>query len=196
MLFRSEVRNLKHMAWPFLIALTVPATALLLWLHAPAALMLGPLLAGIVFAAGGGTVRDLAAAELCYAPQFGAAKDPVNLAGMIASNHLDGDMPLADWRRIEGAVLVDVREPQEYAAGHVAGAMNLPLSVLRERHGELPRDRDVAVYCQVGQRGYFATRFLQQQGLRVANLSGGYTTWLALHAVGLAPGESRSGERP
>lgn len=144
----------------------------------------------------GGTVRDLAEAELCYAPQFGAAKDPVNLAGMIATNHLDGDMPLADWRRTAEACLVDVRDPGEYAAGHLAGAMNIPLSVLRGRHGELPRDREVVVYCQVGQRGYFATRFLLQCGVRAANLSGGYTTWLALRAAGLVPGEVRTGDRP
>src|SRR6185369_6628558 len=72
----------------------------------------------------GGTVRDLAEAELCYAPQFGGAKDPVNLAGMIAVNHLDGLMPLADWQALDrtGAVLLDVRNDDEYAAGHAAGA--------------------------------------------------------------------------
>jgi len=134
----------------------------------------------------GGTVHDLAEAELCYAPQFGAAKDPVNLAGMIAANHLDGDMPLADWRRLEsdGQVVVDVREPDEFAAGHVAGAVNLPLSQLRGRYGELPRDRLLAVYCQVGQRGYYAVRFLLQHAYRAANLSGGWTTYQALRAAG------------
>jgi NADPH-dependent 2,4-dienoyl-CoA reductase/sulfur reductase-like enzyme/rhodanese-related sulfurtransferase len=135
----------------------------------------------------GATVRDLAEAELCYAPQFGAAKDPVNLAGMIAANHLDGDMPLAEWRRLgsDGQVAVDVREPDEFAAGHVAGALNLPLSQLRGRYGELPRDRPLAVYCQVGQRGYYAVRFLLQHGYRAANLSGGWTTYQALRAAGV-----------
>ncbi len=133
----------------------------------------------------GGTVRDLAEAELCYAPQFGAAKDPVNLAGMIATNHLDGVMPLAAWDRRDGRAVVDVREPDEFAAGHVPGAVNVPLSQLRERHAELPRDRDLALYCQVGQRGYYATRFLLQHGYRAANLSGGYTTYRALLAAGL-----------
>jgi NADPH-dependent 2,4-dienoyl-CoA reductase/sulfur reductase-like enzyme/rhodanese-related sulfurtransferase len=133
-----------------------------------------------------GTVRDLAEAELCYAPQFGAAKDPVNLAGMIASNHLDGDMPLADWGRLgaDGQVVVDVREPDEFAAGHVGGAVNLPLSQLRGRHHELPRNRPLAVYCQVGQRGYYAVRFLLQHGYQAANLSGGWTTYEALRAAG------------
>jgi rhodanese-related sulfurtransferase len=133
------------------------------------------------------TVRDLAEAELCYAPQFGAAKDPVNLAGMVATNHLDGLMPLADWTRLgDGtSLLVDVREPGEYAAGHIPGAQNLPLSSLRARHGELPRDRPLAIYCGVGQRAYYATRFLLQHGYRAANLSGGWATYCALHRAGL-----------
>jgi NADPH-dependent 2,4-dienoyl-CoA reductase/sulfur reductase-like enzyme/rhodanese-related sulfurtransferase len=134
-----------------------------------------------------GTVRDLAEAELCYAPQFGAAKDPVNLAGMIATNHLDGDMPLADWTDLDGRLLLDVREPDEFAAGHVDGAVNLPLSQLRERYRELPSGRPVAAYCQVGQRGYYAVRFLRQHGCNAANLSGGYTTYRALRAAGLVP---------
>ena len=138
----------------------------------------------------GATVRDLAEAELCYAPQFGGAKDPVNLAGMIAVNHLDGLMPLADWRDLGGAdaLVVDVRDPDEYAAGHVPGAINVPLAQLRRRHEELPRDRPLALCCGVGQRAYYATRFLLQRGYRAANLSGGYATYRALRAVGLAPG--------
>jgi NADPH-dependent 2,4-dienoyl-CoA reductase/sulfur reductase-like enzyme/rhodanese-related sulfurtransferase len=138
----------------------------------------------------GATVRDLAEAELCYAPQFGGAKDPVNLAGMIAVNHLDGLMPLASWHDLGGAdaVVVDVRDPDEYAAGRIPGAINLPLSQLRARHRELPHDRPLALCCGVGQRAYYATRFLQQRGYRAANLSGGYTTYRALRAVGLAPG--------
>ncbi len=137
----------------------------------------------------GATVRDLAEAELCYAPQFGGAKDPVNLAGMIAVNHLDGLMPLADWASLGAtdALVVDVRDPAEYAAGHIAGAVNVPLAELRERHGELPRDRSLTLCCGVGQRAYYATRFLVQQGFRAANLSGGYTTYCARRAVGLVP---------
>ncbi len=135
------------------------------------------------------TVRDLAEAELCYAPQFGGAKDPVNLAGMVAVNHLDGLMPLADWQRLDGTdtVLVDVRNADEYAAGHLDGAIHIPLAELRRRYGELPRERPLAVYCGVGQRAYYATRFLLQRGYRAANLSGGYTTYRSLLAVGLAP---------
>jgi rhodanese-related sulfurtransferase len=134
----------------------------------------------------GGTVHDLAEAELCYAPQYGAAKDPVNLAGMIAANVLAGDMELAAWERLAetDALIVDVREPDEFAAGHVPRAINLPLSELRERHAELPRDREVWLCCGVGQRAYYATRFLAQHGFRARNLSGGYATWRALSAAG------------
>jgi NADPH-dependent 2,4-dienoyl-CoA reductase/sulfur reductase-like enzyme/rhodanese-related sulfurtransferase len=128
-----------------------------------------------------GSVYDLAEAELCYAPQFGAAKDPVNIAGMIAVNALDGDLPLAPWRDwpAAGGVLVDVREPADFAAGHVPGALNAPLSTLRQDYGRLPRDATLWLYCGVGQRSYYAARFLMQQGFDVRSLSGGYQTWRA-----------------
>ena len=131
----------------------------------------------------GGTVHDLAESELCYAPQFGAAKDPVNLAGMLAQNVLNGDMPVADWSEIgtPDALLVDVREPDEYARGYIPGAINLPLSQMRARHAELPRDREILAYCGVGQRAYFAVRFLNQHGYRARNLSGGYATYRAIN---------------
>ena len=134
----------------------------------------------------GATVRDLASAELCYAPQYGAAKDPVNLAGMIATNHLDGDMPLAEWSMVgtDAALILDVREPAEFDADHIPGALNLPLSALRRRYGELPREQQIIVCCGVGQRAYYAVRFLLQHGFRAANLSGGYTTYCALRGAG------------
>jgi NADPH-dependent 2,4-dienoyl-CoA reductase/sulfur reductase-like enzyme/rhodanese-related sulfurtransferase len=133
-----------------------------------------------------GTVSDLAEAELCYAPQFGAAKDPVNLAGMLAENVLSGDMPLADWLALDrtDALLLDVREPDEFAAEHIPRALNLPLSQLRARHAELPREREIWICCGVGQRAYYATRFLAGHGYRARNLSGGYTTYKALKAAG------------
>jgi rhodanese-related sulfurtransferase len=136
-----------------------------------------------------GTVRDLAEAELCYAPQYGAAKDPVNLAGMLAVNVLTGDMPVADWTELPrtDAVVVDVREPGEFAAGHIPQAINLPLSQLRDRYGELPKERDLWVCCMVGQRAYYATRFLTQHGYRARNLPGGYTTYRALKAAAMVP---------
>jgi NADPH-dependent 2,4-dienoyl-CoA reductase/sulfur reductase-like enzyme/rhodanese-related sulfurtransferase len=128
------------------------------------------------------TVFDLEEAELCYAPQFGAAKDPVNMAGMIAANGLRGDAPVVHWEDIEGtdATIVDVREPGEFEAGHLEGAVNVPLSQLRERMDELPRDRPLWVYCQVGQRAYYATRALRLQGFDVYNLTGGFKTYQAV----------------
>jgi NADPH-dependent 2,4-dienoyl-CoA reductase/sulfur reductase-like enzyme/rhodanese-related sulfurtransferase len=128
----------------------------------------------------GGTVRDLAEAELCYAPQYGAAKDPVNLAGMIATNHLEGFLPLADWTALDQHHVVDVREEDEFAAGHVPGAISMPLSMLRHRWQTLPSDRPLALYCQVGQRAYYALRFLRQHGVDARHLSGGYATYRTL----------------
>ncbi|MCX6968155.1 MAG: FAD-dependent oxidoreductase [Verrucomicrobia bacterium] len=127
----------------------------------------------------GGTVYDLEEAELCYAPQFGGAKDPVNFAGMIAANALRGDNPLADWNQLgtDGAFLLDVRDPDEFEEGHIPGASNLPLNELRTRMGELPREREIAVYCGVGQRAYYATRILLQNGYRARNLTGGIRTY-------------------
>ncbi|HET9869307.1 MAG TPA: FAD-dependent oxidoreductase, partial [bacterium] len=130
----------------------------------------------------GATVFDLEEAELCYAPQYGAAKDPVNVAGMIASNVMRGGMELADWQALDrpgSRVVLDVRDPSEFAAGHVPGAVNIPLNELRARLGELPRDREIWAYCRVGQRSYYANRVLAQHGFRVRNLPGGYLTYLS-----------------
>ena len=133
-----------------------------------------------------GTVHDLAEAELCHAPQYGAAKDPINVAGMMASNALSGDMPLADWKGLGSgkAYLLDVREPDEFARGHLEGATNVPLTQLRKRIDEVPRDREVWVSCAAGQRAYFAQRLLRQRGVQALNLSRGYSTWLALREAG------------
>lgn len=127
------------------------------------------------------TVFDLEEAELCYAPQYGAAKDPVNVAGMIAANVLRGDLEQARWSDLDGAgaLIVDVREPPEYARDHIDGAINIPLDQLRDRLGELPRDREIWVNCAVGQRSYYACRLLCQRGFTVRNLSGGYQTFAA-----------------
>lgn len=122
-----------------------------------------------------GTVADLAEAELCYAPQFGGAKDPVNLAGMIATNVVQGDHPLAHWNvPPKGEVILDVREKHEFEAGHVAGAVNIPLGQLRSRIDELRGWGEILVYCQAGQRGYIATRILLQHGIPARNISGGW----------------------
>ncbi|MBI4875273.1 MAG: FAD-dependent oxidoreductase [Acidobacteria bacterium] len=127
------------------------------------------------------TVFDLEETELCYAPQYGAAKDAVNMAGMIAANVLRGDAEQARWSELEAtsALIVDVRDPHEYARDYIDGAINIPLDQLRDRLGELPRDREIWVNCAAGQRSYYALRVLRQRGFAVRNLSGGYQTFAA-----------------
>ncbi|MFZ0611283.1 MAG: FAD-dependent oxidoreductase [Desulfobacterales bacterium] len=131
----------------------------------------------------GATVYDLEEAELCYAPQFGSAKDPVNFAGMVAANTLRGDMPLSHWDCLDGAFLLDVREPVELVVENVPGAVNIPLGQLRTRLGELPRDREIHVICRSAQRAYYATRILVQNGFKAKNISGGMLS-RAMHALG------------
>jgi NADPH-dependent 2,4-dienoyl-CoA reductase/sulfur reductase-like enzyme/rhodanese-related sulfurtransferase len=125
------------------------------------------------------TVFDLEEAELCYAPQFGSAKDPVNIAGMIAANVLRGDAPIVHWDKLNKApvFMLDVRDPSEYRQGHIEGAVNIPLDELRDRMGEVPKDQEVWVYCYVGQRSYYASRALSQYGYDIKNLSGGFKTF-------------------
>jgi NADPH-dependent 2,4-dienoyl-CoA reductase/sulfur reductase-like enzyme/rhodanese-related sulfurtransferase len=121
----------------------------------------------------GATVYDLEEAELCYAPPFGSAKDPVNFAGMVPADVLRGDMPLCHWRSVDGGFLLDVRNPPELAVEHVPGAVNIPLPELRARLSELPKDREIHVICRSAQRAYYATRILLQNGFKARNLSGG-----------------------
>lgn len=127
----------------------------------------------------GATVFDLEEAELCYAPQFGSAKDPVNMAGMIAANIVRGDASVASWDELyrEDSMVIDVRDPEEFVGGHIDGAINIPLRELRKRISELPRDREILVYCGVGQRAYNAVRILRQHEFEAHNLSGGFTTF-------------------
>ena len=131
----------------------------------------------------GMTVFDLEEMELAYAPQYGSAKDPINMAGFVAGGLLRGDHPQVD---VEAALaaptaerpfLLDVRTPHDFTSGHIPGAVNIPVDDLRSRLGELPRDRKIAAYCQVGQRGYLATRILLQAGLSAVNIGGGYKTF-------------------
>ena len=140
----------------------------------------------------GMTVHDLEQAELAYAPQFGAAKDPINMAGFIAANVLRGDVKIVHADRLNHeAVLLDVRDPVEHQAGAIPGAMLIPVNELRARHGELPKGKRIQAYCAVGLRGYLASRILSQLGYDVCNLSGGYKTYRAFfpetHGGGPSP---------
>ncbi len=131
----------------------------------------------------GMTVFDLEEMEMAYAPQYGSAKDPINMAGFVAAGMLRGDHPQIDVLTLlssppaERPLLLDVRTAEEFAAGHILNAVNIPVDELRPRLDELPRDREIAAYCQVGQRGYLATRILLQSGFRAKNVSGGYNTY-------------------
>lgn len=129
-----------------------------------------------------GTVFDLEEAELSYAPQYGSAKDPVNLAGMIASNVLRGHTSVVHWGDLSesDAFILDVRDPFEFRKGHVKDAVHIPLAALRSRIQDLPTDREIWTYCYEGKRSYFALRILKQYGLKVRNISGGYLMYLAV----------------
>jgi NADPH-dependent 2,4-dienoyl-CoA reductase/sulfur reductase-like enzyme/rhodanese-related sulfurtransferase len=141
----------------------------------------------------GGSVFDLEEAELCYAPQFGAAKDPVNIAGMIAANSLRDGIRNTTWDSISenGFMLLDVRDREEFESGHVDGATNIPLADLRQRLHELPRLKAIRVYCGVGQRAYNAARLLRNKGFRVENVSGGYETYLNFRRVQKVDGQKK-----
>jgi rhodanese-related sulfurtransferase len=134
----------------------------------------------------GMTVYDLEEMELAYAPQFGSAKDPINMAGFVAGGMLRGEHPQVSIDEVlassgEPPLLLDVRTPEEFALGRVPGAINIPVDELRSRLNELPNEKPIAAYCQVGQRGYLATRILRQHGFSAANVSGGYKSFLLAH---------------
>jgi NADPH-dependent 2,4-dienoyl-CoA reductase/sulfur reductase-like enzyme/rhodanese-related sulfurtransferase len=133
--------------------------------------------------AAGLTASALADLELAYAPQFGSAKDPVNLLGYVAMDRADGLGAAVQWHELDdavagGAVLIDVRSAAEHRAGSIPGALHVPLDQLRKRLEELP-DAPLVVYCAVGVRGHTAARLLAQHGNDVRNLDGGYRTWRA-----------------
>jgi NADPH-dependent 2,4-dienoyl-CoA reductase/sulfur reductase-like enzyme/rhodanese-related sulfurtransferase len=132
----------------------------------------------------GMTVYDLEELELAYAPPFSSAKDPVNMAGYVAANIIKGDHAVIHWDELDQierdrTVILDVRNPEEFAEGNVPGAVNIPLDNLRDRLAELPKDKDIIVYCKIGLRAYLGYRILVNHGFeRVKNLSGGWTTYL------------------
>jgi rhodanese-related sulfurtransferase len=130
----------------------------------------------------GMTVHDLADLELAYAPPYGSAKDPINLAGMAAQNVLAGDVQVVQWHEVERldpnhVTVLDVRDSKERAGGLIVGSLHIPLPELRQRMDELPRDRELLVHCASGQRSYTACRMLLQHGFRCRNLTGSYKTW-------------------
>jgi NADPH-dependent 2,4-dienoyl-CoA reductase/sulfur reductase-like enzyme len=132
---------------------------------------------------GGLTIDDLMDLELAYAPQFGSAKDAINIAGYVGNNVISGTTPTLQWHQLEatraaGAQVVDVRSGGEHGFANIPGTLNIPVEELRDRLDEVQLE-DVVVYCQVGQRGHIATQILKAHGANVRNLDGGYLTWAA-----------------
>jgi len=145
----------------------------------------------------GGSVTDLTELELCYAPPYSSAKDPVNMAGFVAENVLAGrvdDISIEQFMEHDrkNTILLDVRTETEYKGGHLEGALNIPVDSLRARLGELDKSKEILDYCQIGLRGYVASRILSQKGFKVRNLTGGYKSCLMspLKPACVAPAET------
>ena len=128
------------------------------------------------------SIYDLAEFERAYAPPYSSAKDPINMSGFVADNLINNRLKIIYWHEVAGVtpddLLIDVRTPSEYSKGTIPGAVSLPVDELRSRIGELPKDKNIYIFCQIGLRGYLAQRILVQNGYQnVRNVSGGYTTW-------------------
>ena len=133
---------------------------------------------------GGLTVNDLEELELAYAPPFGSAKDPVNIAGFVAANILKGDVENILWKDFAlpdsaDAVIIDLRNEDELEeAGKISGSLHIPLDKLRARLADLDKEKTYVLYCAIGLRGYIGYRIMRQNGFKVKNLAGGYKTFL------------------
>ncbi|MCL1791183.1 MAG: FAD-dependent oxidoreductase [Peptococcaceae bacterium] len=136
----------------------------------------------------GMTAADLTGLELCYAPPYSSAKDPVNMAGYVIENLLTGTLKNFHWHDVDtlprdgSVILLDIRTPFEYRNGHIEGFINIPLDELRGRLSELDKTKIIYVTCQVGLRGYIGARILEQRGFDVYNLSGGYRLYQSIQA--------------
>ena len=127
-------------------------------------------------------VTDLKNLDLAYAPPFSSAKDPINMIGFIAENKIKGLIETITWSEMQelaskGSYILDIREEPEYLLEYLPGSVNIPLSVLRSRMHEIPKDQQIYVYCHSGQRGYTASRVLSQNGYKVKNLDGGFKSY-------------------
>lgn len=130
-----------------------------------------------------GTVYDLQELELAYAPPFSSAKDPVNMAGYVAENIIKGDVRMIQWEELsklkaKDICIIDVRDEEERRGKFIPGSLHIPLNDLRSRLSELPQDKEIVVYCEIGLRGYVAYRILTQHGFtNVRDLAGGWVTY-------------------
>ena len=131
------------------------------------------------------TIYDLQDVEVCYAPPYNSAKDPVNMLGYYAENIIENKVNTIQWNEVDkldkkNSIILDVREEFELATGIIENSINIPLPVLRDRLNEIPKDKKVYVTCQVGLRGYIGCRILSQNGFDCANIDGGIKTYLAV----------------
>jgi NADPH-dependent 2,4-dienoyl-CoA reductase/sulfur reductase-like enzyme/rhodanese-related sulfurtransferase len=146
----------------------------------------------------GMTAFDLSRLELCYAPPYSSAKDPVNMAGFVIENILTGRVKNFHWHDVQDlpkdgtVILLDTRTAEEYDLGHIDGFINIPLDALRERLDELDKNKKIYITCQIGLRGYIAARILSENGFDVYNLSGGYKLYSSI--LGSKPIEQREAE--
>ncbi|AET69707.1 NAD(FAD)-dependent dehydrogenase [Desulfosporosinus orientis DSM 765] len=130
-----------------------------------------------------GTIYDLQELELAYAPPFSSAKDPVNMAGYVAENIINGDVRMIHWQELsklnaKEVCIIDVRDEEERKAKFIRGSLHIPVNDLRSKLAELPKDKEIIVYCEIGLRGYVAYRILTQHGFtNVRNLCGGWVTY-------------------
>ncbi len=132
----------------------------------------------------GSTINELTEFEHAYAPPYSSAKDPVNMAGFVAENIMEKRLHVVPWTMVKEIkdtdLLIDVRMPDEFSSGNIPGSINIPVDDLRERLKEIPTNKDIYIYCQIGLRGYLAQRILLQHHFsRVYNISGGYKLWEA-----------------
>jgi rhodanese-related sulfurtransferase len=135
---------------------------------------------------GNGTIYDLTEFEHAYAPPYSSAKDPVNMAGFVAENIMQNRLKVIYWHDIkslgEDGILVDVRSQEEHKEDTMPGAINIPIDELRGRMDELPKEKSIYIFCQIGLRGYLAQRILVQNGYEhVSNISGGFALWKAIN---------------
>jgi len=141
-------------------------------------------------------VQDLEHMELAYSPQWGGAKDPINMIGFVASNIIHGDVEIVEADDYpEDIFWLDVRAMDETESGMVPGALNISVDDLRLRFDELPKDKLIGLYCAIGLRGYIGYRFLKHKGYNVKNLNGGYRTWCYIHQQNIVAPEPPATEK-
>ncbi len=134
------------------------------------------------------TIYDLQEIELAYAPPFSSSKDPVNMLGYVASNIIDNTLETFQWFEVNNIIendgyIIDVRTPEERLFGYLSKSVNIPLNEIRYRLHDIPKEKQIYVYCQVGLRGYLACRILQQNGYKVKNLDGGIVTYNTVYGA-------------